>query len=781
MMNSRAMLITVVLLVPLFFINYNAEAKEEKNDIKLFFHTSGATTYMNTIGPSDRNIDTTASKEISIQPSLAADLEVHGYDTGAGQNLGFWLTLRIIGNPLSTTQVTIAVLDNTETIANKTFDLTGAVSSWQIPFVQAIQEYTFKKDHFLILKITAKATVGLSYDGSYLTIPCDSIDLNVATYDAKDKPTTKFYPNAPDSFRVLNVKGSILDRFGSYDISSVVVEIADKNDKVVSAGEATVKDSNYNFTWKYSKGIDTGKYTVTVKVRDNQNFTYNESATITVKDYGVFLSCVLEDKDGNVVNYTSPGKGAEYPIIVTNSGSKQTSVSFKVASEVQSDWNTRFEPSSLASLQPGEAQSIRFIVTPATTVEIGKEAIITIEAVAEGDTSMPKENWQMRTITRTMHEKNFEMVIVGAWERYIEPGSNATYQIKLMNTGSTKTNITFQLNGIPATWSAEMRYEGEKIITITLDINEEKNLELFVLSPQRADENEAAITIVARTEDGLVNRQVNTVTRITKISMTISPDEKTASPNEKVEYKITLDNFNPSLSLSVKLSTKPPEGWESAVLIDGRKTTEVSIPPSGTKILILSVTPPETAEANEYQGYIISVLAEQTNNPSNNVEKSVKIKVRQKYGISLSIDGTNEKIGNIIPGQKVSYELKVKNNGNGEETVSILVLGFPSDWYVKVDNMVSPIHFVLGPNGKGRDVKVLNLTIQAPATLKFDLNIRGNITAASANAQASVFLSLKTKVDLIKKVMGVIADAWLYVTLLIILVAIVIFVRKKAT
>ena len=110
----------------------------------------------------------------------------------------------------------------------------------------------------------------------------------------------------------------------------------------------------------------------------------------------------------------------------------------------------------------------------------------------------------------------------------------------------------------------------------------------------------------------------------------------------------------------------------------------------------LRVTPPKDTEAKN--GYIITIRAT-SEDGATIADRNIFVNVLQIYEVSVQVAGDSSKKGD--PGDELTFEITIKNKGNGEDTISLALEGSKASWASITDE----VELLSG------ETKVVNLTV----------------------------------------------------------------------
>ncbi|HEX9708947.1 MAG TPA: NEW3 domain-containing protein, partial [Candidatus Thermoplasmatota archaeon] len=137
------------------------------------------------------------------------------------------------------------------------------------------------------------------------------------------------------------------------------------------------------------------------------------------------------------------------------------------------------------------------------------------------------------------------------------------------------------------------------------------------------------------------------------------------SPGVPRDYQLNLTNLNSTSAISFNLSVVAlPQGWSGQL-----SQSAVTVSPSGTLQVTLSVTPPSTALADAV-GKFVNVTATPDDNTSAQTVATTT-RVTETFGVSLTVIAQAGTSGN--PGANVSWLAYLKNTGNSQQTYTVTV------------------------------------------------------------------------------------------------------------
>lgn len=137
------------------------------------------------------------------------------------------------------------------------------------------------------------------------------------------------------------------------------------------------------------------------------------------------------------------------------------------------------------------------------------------------------------------------------------------------------------------------------------------------------------------------------------------------SPGVPHDYALNLTNLNSTAAISFNLSVVAlPLGWTGQL-----SQSSLTVGPSGTQQVTLSVTPPATALADSV-GKFVNVTATPDDNTTAQTV-STTTRVTETFGVSLTVIAQSGTSGN--PGVNVTWLAYLQNTGNSQQTYTVTV------------------------------------------------------------------------------------------------------------
>lgn len=313
---------------------------------------------------------------------------------------------------------------------------------------------------------------------------------------------------------------------------------------------------------------------------------------------------------------------------------------------------------------------------------------------------LPYSSWAQLEQTETVER---EFAIYSEFSSIVlEEGSEIDLDIKIINQGDQPEDVYLELIPDPdaAEWDVVLRnesYRGFKVRQVNLLTEEPdhiKTLNLHIEVPEKMEtiKEEYVFTIEAESVDSQINRSLDIVVAVT---------EKTEEEVEEETNEILLSTKYPSVEspsgkamkyeIEVKNETEEeqvmdfavelPQGWRASISPRWREEETISaikINKGATETILLTVTPPFSAEKDEYNLKLIAQAGE--------LQKSMDLKamVTGTYKLGLGTESGNLKLS-AVAGQEKEYSFFVWNEGSAAIDNVSFISSAPEGWEVKFD------------------------------------------------------------------------------------------------
>ncbi len=433
------------------------------------------------------------------------------------------------------------------------------------------------------------------------------------------------------------------------------------------------------------------------------------STSVTVKV--IQLPALQVDKSGSSSRDVEAGKRVYYSFSVTNKGNAVDTFDLAVDdSSLPAGWDASLDQDTISNLGVNEKINLTdvLVVKAPNDAAAEEEVSIVVTISSEFNSSINSTYTSRSTVLQKYDPK---VSIVGLDTLSAKPEEQVNFTIKIENLGNGEDDIDLELIGGNSSWGQL----GDS--SFTLDANENDTTTLRVTPPKDTEaKNGYILTIKGTSEDGTTittrNIFVN-VLQTYEVSVQVSGDSsKKGDPGDELVFEITVKNKgNGEDTVSLSL-----EGGKSSW---GSIVDEVELVSGETKTVNLTVNIDDDATVGDND---IIVNGTSEDNPSAFDTGTVKVSVNKQFKVDVVV---SSKSGD--PGSTVAYDVRIQNEGTGNDTFTVNIDDYPAGW------SVDPVSFQVEDIPAGGEKLVrLNVSIRSGEDNKaFTINL----TASSDEAQ----------------------------------------------
>ncbi len=270
----------------------------------------------------------------------------------------------------------------------------------------------------------------------------------------------------------------------------------------------------------------------------------------------------------------------------------------------------------------------------------------------------------------------------------VDPGENATYTVRVKNTGTGIDNITIEYNVISNANSISTGLFSYDYVT--LNPGQTKSLTFTVQAVKEPEEGKLnpEIDIKVISEEDIADPAASDIERITlEINPTVDIElqadklKKDVTPNlsgTKAEIEYTVTIWNRGLD---KDSFDITESNDHSFITEINPTTTSSIDSGDSavvsvKLIIDNKAPMTTSD------YSTTITVTSRTNPDKSEIIVLKTRIKQTYGVELQpLDSTIETEDTLNGDYRiVEFQVDVENIGTGEDTFKLELDGDYSNW-----------------------------------------------------------------------------------------------------
>ena len=374
-----------------------------------------------------------------------------------------------------------------------------------------------------------------------------------------------------------------------------------------------------------------------------------------------------------------PEEQLQYTITIENTGDNDDTYDMSVTnSTIPTGYTAFILPSSL-SVEEDESGTATLFVKIANrttnTAEGGDTAQISFKSKSQNSASGGKTKTQ--TASLTVNNVYGTTLTPSTGEKTVNPNENVKFQVSVKNSGGNtedSVTISFSANGVDQ-WDITPQPS-----TLTLDINEIGFFNLSVTPDIEATAGLKSISIISTSEDGETVSSTSVTVQVNQLPALqvdkVGSSSKDVEAGKRVYYSFEVTNKGNAVdtfNLAVDTSSLP-EGWDAS--LDQDKISNLGVDDNITLTDVLVVKAPEGAAAESETSIIVTISSDY--NASINSTYTSRTTVLQNYEPKISIVG--EDTMSAKPEEQVNFTIKIANDGNGEDDISLSLIGGNSSW-----------------------------------------------------------------------------------------------------
>jgi len=455
----------------------------------------------------------------------------------------------------------------------------------------------------------------------------------------------------------------------------------------------------------------------------------NTSVRIPVRDLS--LSVDMAQKGGN------PGTTVTYTINLENTGTDPDDFVLSIVRcEDCNAWGVSLETYEVSDLEDGTVTEIEFYVDVPSSAKNTESAQMTIIAYSAFDTDVTDSVSTLTTVDKVLNRQI-------SWDSgfLVNPGDTNTINIVIENLGNSIQSYTFESDEIPDGWTFSSLpyhtedldpYGGSEDFTIDFTVADNENPGYFNFSIEVIlDENDFKITEIELSVK--VEYYAEFVIDVLEI-------ESFEGPGETHIFNVEVVN-NANIEDAIQLEiTGLPEGWETCILVNTVCSSKVSVGKGQTSSFSLQITTNPNEAANTVNGVFLHLEAVSgLNNKVTNFD-TFTVYTNPVYSLSAEVP-SDRKDGS--PGDSVTFQIVVNNEGNSIDYVSLPSPMAPAGWIA----IFSESSFTLGP----MQSKTIYLNVDIPASVYGGENIIDAIVSSDQSGESidlSFVIYVEEKADI---------------------------------
>ena len=373
-------------------------------------------------------------------------------------------------------------------------------------------------------------------------------------------------------------------------------------------------------------------------------------------------------ESGYVLN---PGDDSTIGIVITNLGNSYQSYTFE-SDELPSGWTFDGFPHQTDDLEP-----------------YGGEESFTVNFQVADDANPGYVNFTVDVILDEDDYKVTELIISVKVEYYAEftievveiesfagPGETHIFNVDISNNANIEDDINLEITGLPEGW--ETCILVNQVCASKISVGKGKTAS-FVLeittNPNEGANTGNGIFLHLEAVSGLNNKEshFDTFTVYTNpvygLSVEIPSDRKDGASGETIPFQIVVTNNGNAIDYVSLPSPLAPAGWLASF-----SESSFTLAPSQSKTVYLNVDVPSSVYGGE-NTIDATVSSDQS---GETIDLDFVVYVEEKADIDVELKTT---AGDVTAGTTGKFTVRLSNNGNTIEKLSLTMEGKRASWF----------------------------------------------------------------------------------------------------
>jgi uncharacterized membrane protein len=368
-----------------------------------------------------------------------------------------------------------------------------------------------------------------------------------------------------------------------------------------------------------------------------------------------------------------PEETLSYTLTINNEGTEDDTYSLGVSSTVPTGWSMYVLPNQISISDESTGTVTLYVeIGNRTNAQGGNNKQFTIYCQSAGESSNNETTAGSAKVTKVYGTS----LSSGATQLSVDPNNDATFTITVINDkGNTEDTITFTETSTGTTaWSFTI--PG----SISLDPDESATVTFSVTPDIEALAGLKSINFYANSEDDETAYSITVTVRVNQLpALEVAKVGSSASDIEagkRVSYSFMVTNKGNAVdSFDISVITEGiPVDWEASVDTDEISSLGVGDSVNLTDVLVVKA--PQDAVADVEATIQVKISSQE--NTSIFKTFTSRSTVLQNYDPKITIVGGDTQSAD--PEAEVTYNIKIENEGNGEDEISLSLAGSNSTW-----------------------------------------------------------------------------------------------------
>jgi len=392
-----------------------------------------------------------------------------------------------------------------------------------------------------------------------------------------------------------------------------------------------------------------------------------------VDDYEHSMTFTPDNQNGD------PEQLVQFSITIENTGDKDDTYDMSVTnSTVPAGYTAYIIPTEI-SVDDGDSGTATLFVKIANRTNPTAKAGETAQISFKSKSQHTDDGGQTKTQTAGIIVNHVYGTTITAieGEKNVNPNENVKYHLTVKNTGGNdedSVTISFSANGVDQ-WDITPQPS-----TLTLAIGGVGHFNLSVTPDIEAVAGLKSVSVIATSGDTETKSSTSITVKVNQLPALqvdkVGSSSKDVEAGKRVYYSFDVTNKGNAVdtfNLVVDTSSLPT-GWVAS--LDQDKISNLGIDENITLTDVLVVKAPDDAAAEAETSIIVTISSDY--NSSVNSTYTSRTTVLQNFEPKLSIVG--EDTMSAKPEEQVNFTIKIANDGNGEDDISLVLIGGNSSW-----------------------------------------------------------------------------------------------------
>ncbi len=357
-----------------------------------------------------------------------------------------------------------------------------------------------------------------------------------------------------------------------------------------------------------------------------------------------------------------PDDNSQMTVSITNNGNGQDTFALSISGE-PSYLTPNFNQSQV-TVAKGATRDVTLTVDALDTSPAGSTKL-TLRSQSTTDSSA--FDFQNVTIKVTQN-RDVQLQPIGATNKDGIPGQSVDFNLTLKNRGNGEDDFSLSITNLPPGWNyffspnpvSDLGSEESQTVVLTVDLPTTVTPGQVSLTARALSENDAGVFAD-------LNLGVN-AEQYYSVDLTSTAPFRTTQPNVSVDFPLTVRNKGSGEDTFVLSAEGANSGWV------GFSTSSVNLDSDETSPVTVSVLPPKGTAVGSYP---LTVRGTSSGSGTAFDSQTLTVTVSQGYGVSVV---PNPPIRSVDPGTMATFQLLLKNTGNGQDEYFIQTTTNPNLW-----------------------------------------------------------------------------------------------------